>query len=210
VVTEVIAIVGVVAAVVALVLSWSSGRQLLRRIVHESLPILVIAGAIDIVAGLTIEHQLDSFLTYPALLVLIPPFLEETGALGGVLSSRLGSKLHLGVIEARGRPQRAARDDFIIIFLLAVAVFTLVGVSAEVASLLVGYDSPGIIRLTAASLVGGLVATAVAVAVAYYGSIASYRLGLDPDNFGLPLLTSSMDLVGTIALILAIIVVGIA
>jgi mgtE-like transporter len=209
-VTQVIAVIGVIAAGVAFVLSWSSGRQLLRRIVHESLPILVVAGAIDIVAGLTIEHQLDSFLTYPALLVLIPPFLEETGALGGVLSSRLGSKLHLGIIEARGRPQRAARDDFIVILLLAVAVFTLVGVSAEVASLLVGYDSPGLIPMTAASLLGGLIATAVAIAVAYYGSIVSYRLGLDPDNFGLPLLTSSMDLVGTIALILAIIVVGIA
>jgi mgtE-like transporter len=122
----------------------------------------------------------------------------------------LGSKLHLGIIEARGVPQRAARDDFIIVFVLAFAVFTLVAVSAEVASFVVGYDSPGVVLMTAASLLGGLVATSVAVVVAYYGSIASYRLGLDPDNFGLPLLTSSMDLVGTIALILAIIAVGIA
>jgi mgtE-like transporter len=210
VLSELVAIAGVAFAVVAFVLSWRSRHQLLRRIVRESLPILVVAGAIDIVAGLTIEHQLESFLTYPALLVLIPPFLEETGALGGVLSSRLGSKLHLGIIEARARPQRAARDDFVIIFLLAVAVFTLVAVSAEAASLIVGYDSPGIVRMVGASLLGGLIATSVAVAVAYYGSIASYRLGLDPDNFGLPLLTSSMDLVGTVALILSIIVVGIA
>jgi len=210
VLSELIVMAGVAVAVVAFLLSWRSRRQLLRRIVRESLPILVIAGAIDIVAGLTIEHQLESFLAYPALLVLIPPFLEETGALGGILSSRLGSKLHLGIIEAKGLPQRAARDDFVIILLLAVAVFTLVAVSAEAASLIVGYDSPGLLRMMGATLLGGMIATAVAVGVAYYGSIASYRLGLDPDNFGLPLLTSSMDLVGTVALILALIVVGIA
>jgi mgtE-like transporter len=60
------------------------------------------------------------------------------------------------------------------------------------------------------SLLGGLLATAVAMLVAYYGSIAAFRLGLDPDNHGIPLLTSTLDLVGAISLILAVHVVGIA
>ena len=60
------------------------------------------------------------------------------------------------------------------------------------------------------SLVGGLIATVFAVVIAYYGSIATFRLGLDPDNHGVPLLTSSMDLVGAFALILAIVVLGVA
>jgi mgtE-like transporter len=45
--------------------------------------------------------------------------------------------------------------------------------------------------------------------VAYYSSVVTYRLGLDPDNYGVPMLTSSMDLVGAVALVLAIITVGI-
>jgi mgtE-like transporter len=59
------------------------------------------------------------------------------------------------------------------------------------------------------SLIGGFIATGFALLIAYYGSIAAYRLGLDPDNHGIPLITSSMDLVGAIALILAIVLVGI-
>jgi len=59
------------------------------------------------------------------------------------------------------------------------------------------------------SLLGGSLATAVAMLVAYYGSIVAFRLGLDPDNHGVPLLTSTMDLVGAISLILAVHVVGI-
>jgi len=60
------------------------------------------------------------------------------------------------------------------------------------------------------SLIGGFIATGFALLIAYYGSIAAYRLGLDPDNHGIPLITSSMDLVGAIALILAIVLVVIA
>ena len=60
------------------------------------------------------------------------------------------------------------------------------------------------------SLIGGFIATCVAVVIAYYGSIATFRLGLDPDNHGIPMLTSSMDLVGAFALILAIVLLGVA
>ncbi|MEJ5254174.1 MAG: magnesium transporter [Acidimicrobiales bacterium] len=197
-------------ALSSLVLAWRSDRDIMRRVLRESLPVLLVAGAIDIVAGLTIEHRVESFFTYPALLVLIPPFLEDTGALGGVLSARLASKLHLGVITPSAVPQRPARDDFAIIGLLAFPVFTLLALSAEVVSLVFGLASPGAWQMVAVTLLGGLLATAVAVVVAYYGSAATYRLGLDPDNYGIPMMTSTMDLVGALSLVLAIIIVGVA
>jgi len=59
------------------------------------------------------------------------------------------------------------------------------------------------------SLIGGFMATVVAIGIVYYGAIATVRLGLDPDNHGIPLITSSMDLVGAFALILAIVLVGV-
>ena len=45
--------------------------------------------------------------------------------------------------------------------------------------------------------------------VAYYGAIATYRLGLDPDNHGIPIVTSSLDLLGAFALILAFVIFGV-
>jgi mgtE-like transporter len=172
--------------------------------------VLLVAGVIDIVAGLTIQGRLEDFVKYGALLVLIPPFLEDTGALGSVLSSRLSTKLHLGIIEPIARPQRAARDDFAIIALLAIPVFSLVAISADIASAVFGMTSPGVLNMIAVSLLGGGMATMMAMLIAYYGAIVTYRLGLDPDNYGVPLLTSSMDLVGVMSLILAITLVRIA
>ena len=210
VVTPVLGLLTVVVAVVSLVATFRTGHQLLRRIVRESLPVLLIAGMVDVIAGLTIEHRLESFLAFPALLVLIPPFLEDTGALGGILASRLASKLHLGIIEPTAAPQRPARDDFVLIAFFALPVFVLVALSAELASTVFNRASPGALRMVEVSLLGGFLATSVAMVVAYYGSIAAFRLGLDPDNHGIPLLTSTMDLVGAITLILAVYIVGIA
>ena len=209
VVTPVLAVATGFLSLLALVGALRAGFPLLRRIVQESLPVLLVAGTIDVIAGLTIEKRLASFLTFPALLVLIPPFLEDTGALGGILSSRLASKLHLGVIDPVGRPQRAARNDFALVFIFAIPVFVLVALSSDLAAGAFHLHTPGAARMVAISLVGGFVATGFAVLIAYYGSIATYRLGLDPDNHGIPMITSSMDLVGAIALILAIVLVGI-
>jgi mgtE-like transporter len=209
VVTPVLGLLTVVVAVVSVVGTLRTGHQLLRRIVRESLPVLLIAGMVDVIAGLTIEHRIESFLAFPALLVLIPPFLEDTGALGGILASRLASKLHLGIIEPTATPQRPARDDFALIAFFAMPVFVLVALSANLASIVFNRASPGALRMVEVSLLGGFLATAVAMVVAYYGSIAAFRLGLDPDNHGIPLLTSTMDLVGAITLILAVYIVGI-
>jgi mgtE-like transporter len=208
IVTPILAIVTAAVAIAAIVAALRSGLPLTTRILRESVPILLIAGLIDVVAGLTIEKRLESFLAFPGLLVLVPPFLEDTGALGGILSARLASKLHLGVVEPANVPPRAARDDFILTFLFAVPVFILVAVSTDLAATVAGLATPGVLKMVAISLIGGFMATAIALGIVYYGAIATYRLGLDPDNHGIPLITSSMDLVGAFALILAIVLVG--
>ena len=209
-VTVTIAVVAAGVAILSLVIGLRAKLPTMQRILRESLPVLVVAGTIDIVAGLTIEARLDQFVQYGALLILIPPFLEDTGALGGILSSRLNTKLHLGIIDPVARPQRPARDDFAIIAMLAVPVFALVALSAHLAAWAFGQASPGVLQMVAVAVIGGTMATAAGMVVAYYGSVVTYRLGFDPDNYGIPLLTSSMDLVGALSLIFAIIVVGIA
>ena len=54
------------------------------------------------------------------------------------------------------------------------------------------------------------VATTAAVLVGYYGAVATYRLGLDPDNHGIPIVTSSLDFLGAVSLILAIVILGLS
>jgi mgtE-like transporter len=180
-----------------------------RRIVRSSLMILVLAGLIDVVAGLTIDRRLDRIISYPGLLVLIPPFLEDAGALGGILSARLSSKLHLGSISAKAVPGGSSWEDILLTYILGIPVFFLVGLSGTIVAHAVGLNTPGLVRMLSLSMLAGAVATTGAVFVAYYTAVISFRFGLDPDNYGIPVVTSSMDLVGAVALIMSMVFLGI-
>ena len=50
--------------------------------------------------------------------------------------------------------------------------------------------------------------TTAAVVVGFYAAVSTYRFGLDPDNHGIPIVTSSLDLFGSLSLILAIVILG--
>src|SRR5262249_24986342 len=173
-------------------------------------PILAIAGTVDVIAGITVQKRIESFLLYPALLVLVPPFLEDAGALGGILSSRIATKLHLGTVELSRAPWRAAARAIVLVSVYAVPVFFLLGVSADVVSAVFDLASPGSLQMIGVSMLAGVFATTAAVAVGYYGAVATYRLGLDPDNHGIPIVTSSLDFLGAVSLILAIVIPGLS
>jgi mgtE-like transporter len=143
------------------------------------------------------------------LLVLIPAFFEGSGALGSILAARLSSKLHTGLLEPRAFPVEAL-PDVGIVYVLAAPVFFFAGISAALASALLGFASPGYGQMISVALLGGLFSTTGACLIAYYAAVASVRLGLDPDNHGIPLVTSSMDLIGAFSLIGAILILGLA
>lgn len=208
-VTPTLALVVGAGAVVVLVLGWRTDLPDLARIVRESVPILAVACAVSAMAGITVEKRLGSFTEYPALLVLLPAFLSSAGALGGILSSRLASKLHLGLVGAQSVPSREARRDIRVVAALAVPVFLLNGIGAHVVGTVLGQASPGIGRMLAVTVLGGVVAVGFVLAVAYYGTIAAFRLGVDPDTYGIPVVTSSVDFAGAFALVLAIVALGV-
>jgi mgtE-like transporter len=208
--TPTLALVCAIAGVVALLLSLRAGLPILRGIVRESLPVLAVAGLVDVIAGITVEKRIESFLAFPALLILVPPFLEDSGALGGILSSRVATKLHLGTVDLSRSPWRAVGEDVLLVFVYAVPVFFLLGVSADIAAALFDLRSPGALEMIGVSMLAGTFATTAAVLVGYYGAVATYRLGLDPDNHGIPIVTSSLDFLGAVSLILAIVILGLS
>jgi mgtE-like transporter len=210
VVTPTVGGVLVVASLVLLIVGWESSSEGLRRIVRESVPILVLAGCISALAGVTLEKSFVRFEALPALLVLVPAHLSSSGALGGILSGRLSSKLFLGLVEPEASPNREARRDISLVLLLAVPVYAFNGFGAHWVARALGEASPGLAQMVGVSLIGGALAVAFVVTVAYYGTLAAYRTGVDPDTYGIPVVSSSVDFVGAFTLIIAIALLGLS
>jgi mgtE-like transporter len=209
-VTPAVGVALVVAAVAFLVAGWRSSTEGLRRIVHESVPVLLVAGCISAGAGITLEKSFARFDNLPALLVLVPTHLSSSGALGGILSGRLASKLFLGLVSPDRRPNREARRDIGFVLLLAVPIYAFNGLAADAVARLLGVASPGLVQMLAVSLLAGVLAIVFVIGVAYYGTIAAYRTGVDPDTYGIPIVSSSVDFVGAFTLIIAIALLGLS
>lgn len=202
--TDLIAVASVLAAAAAVAVILRSSFVVLRRILLESSPVLVVAGLLSLIAGVTLQGALDSLAEFPALLVLVPPFLSSTGAVGGILASRLTSKLHLGLLEPSAFPARAARADIGLVYLVALLVFAAGSLVADLAAVTASLGSPGPVDMLLVSVIGGLLATTFAVSIGYYTAVLTFRVGLDPDNYAIPMVSSSLDLLGSVSFILAV------
>ena len=64
--------------------------------------------------------------------------------------------------------------------------------------------------MVSVSIFTGLIVATATMLVAYYGSVVSYQLRLNSDTQGIPIITSTVDLLGAISLIISPIVFRLA
>ena len=153
--TTIVAVFCAAVALIALFASIRSKYPILRRIARESLPVLVLAGTIDVIAGLTIEKRFESFLVYPALLVLRSAVPRGLRRARQHPRPRVSTKLHLGTLVPGKGSLRSIGEDFLLVYLYTIPVFFLLGVSADIAALVVGLKSPGSLEMIAVSMLAG-------------------------------------------------------
>ena len=191
------AVISIAVAVYAAIRSYTVADRVIRRIVVEMTAVILLTPILDILAGTLLQARQEQLVAVPVLLALIPPFVSQAGALGGIFTSRTASKLQIGVITARGLPEIPAFVDASIVSALSIAVFAMVGVVAYalgVATDLVGM--PSLPALVVGTVLAGLIVTPITLVAGYYLAIGTFRFGLDPDDQSVPIITSVMDLAG--------------
>ncbi len=198
-----------VAGVVSLIAGWIARDDLVRRIVRESAPTLAVAVGVGTLAGTVLESRVEQLLASPWLLVLIPPFVATCGSLGGMLSSRLASKLHLGAITPTWLPRGTALLDASLTVLFGVFAFTALSLTTWGWATIADLGAPLLPVLVGVGLLAGAISTVLLIGVAYLTAAASVRFGLDPDNEGIPIVTSAMDLLGLLVLVAIVTLTGI-
>jgi len=167
-----------------------------RRIQVEMAAAIAFTPLLDILAGTAVESKLDRFVALPGLLVIVPPLVSNAGALGGILSSRISSKVHMGLVSPSSWPESLAFLDAGLVMVSGIFAFTLTGTLAFAYSVASHSAHPGIAVMIGGTLLTGVLATMVSIVVSYYVAIFTTRFGWDPDNQSVPIITSVMDLVG--------------
>ena len=197
-------------AVYATIRAYTVSDSVIRRIVVEMTATIALTPILDVLAGTLMRAREPQLLAVPVLLALIPPFVSQAGALGGIFASRITSKLQIGVITARGRPEAPAVVDASVVFGLSLLVFALIGTIGYALGALTGLEgmpSPGL--LIGGTLLAGVIVTPITIVAGYYLAVVTYRFGLDPDNQSVPIITSVMDLSGVACILFVMTSLGV-
>jgi mgtE-like transporter len=172
-----------------------------KTILRQSTPILLLCSFLGCSAGGILNSSVETLLTNPSLLTLIPLFSGESGSLISILGARLSSGIHSGLIEPLRKPEGNAIHNFIICFVLAIIIFPFIGILAEGSSIAVGTVGVGFDKIIEISTLSGLILVAIMMILVYYVSITSYNKNLDPDNIVIPISTSITDSISSLVLI---------
>ena len=172
-----------------------------KTILKQSTPILLLCSFLGGSAGGILNSSVETLLTNPSLLTLIPLFSGECGSLISILGARLSSGLHSGLVEPLSRPKGEALHNFGICYILAIVIFPFIGIIAESSSIMFGTIGVGFDKIIPISTLSGLILVTIMVILVYYISTISYNKNLDPDNIVIPVSTSVTDSISSLILI---------
>ena len=85
-----------------------------NTILKQSTPVLLLCSLLGGAAGSILNSAVETLLTNPSLLTLLPLFSGESGSLISILGARLSSGLHSGLVEPFKKPTGEAVHNFII------------------------------------------------------------------------------------------------
>ena len=172
-----------------------------KKIIYQSTPILILCSILGVSAGGILNGSLETLLTNHSLLTLLPLFSGVSGSLISILSARLSSGLHYGLIEPLKRPTGESIHNFLICYILALVMYPLIGFIAEDSTGLMGLTGVGFVNIMSISFISGFLLLSLMIFVVYLISITSYNKDLDPDNIVIPISTSVTDVFSSLTLI---------
>ncbi|RLG75752.1 MAG: hypothetical protein DRO23_03015 [Thermoprotei archaeon] len=177
------------------------GRKYLKKIIYESFPVLALCGFLEMIAGLALIVNVERILKTAGILTIVPGFLEDGGAIGGILAAKISTKLHLGDIEPRIVPSKIVVEEFCKAYFLSLIMFPIIGVYGYLISSILSLNVPPFTTLIVVTLTSGFILTFFISLLVYLISIVSFKKGVDPDNVTIPIVTSTIDAIGMFILV---------
>ncbi len=180
-----------------------TNRWAIGSITRTLLPILLVLTLLELVGGLTLGSFEATLLEYPALLVLVPVTIGTAGNLGSILSARLSTAFHLGVLSFEPSDERLLGDSLSTV-LLAVTIFPLVGAGAWAMAVATGDGQLAIQTVVEIAFLSGFFLAVLAILVTLTAAYTAFRLEIDPDDVVVPVVTNVCDVLGVVVLYLVV------
>jgi mgtE-like transporter len=176
------------------------------KTIKETLSTLLIIAIIVNVTGTILKQISETIGSKKEIYIVYPALIDTVGDVGSVVGSTATTKLVLGLVNPvfssirKHAPRILATWGASLIMFMVYAFLSLV-VQAN------PLDS-GFLSLTLLLLTTNIIAVFIIVVISFAVAIATFRKGLDPDNFVIPIESSLADGITTVALLVALFLIG--
>ncbi len=173
-----------------------------KEVIEESLPVLSLAAAISILSGVFLGNNEELLKALPGILIIIPSFMAINGNISSVVSSRLSSALHMGLVKPHFRRSELLMRNIHSMLIISVIAFAVLGIAAATVNSMFSAGPVSFILFPVITLTAGLITVLILMFGSIFTSYIVYRHGIDPDNVVVPILTTVGDFVGISVLLL--------
>ena len=177
----------------------------LGTVLRSTLPLLVVMAAVGTLSGVVLQEFEEELLKFPSTLILVPALIGVGGNLGAILSSRLSTAVHLGILELN-MSNIVFKNNLLAVAIASVFIFLILGLSAFTFGALFGVASLSLNVILMLAMASGGILMTVVVPVSILVIYSSHKLRLDPDDIAIPIVTTIGDITGVLSLFMVIVV----
>lgn len=183
---------------VALVLPKNIKETEFRSIIKEALPTMILIAFIVNVTGTLLKGISNIAGDRREIYTLYPAIIDVIGDAGLVVSSAATMKLTLGILSPTFSSIKHHAKNIFSAWTSSLIFFVVLGVLSLMINSIFAFDS--IVNLLTLLVIANIIAFAANVIISYGISILSFKRGLDPDNFVIPIGNSIADALTTLAI----------
>jgi mgtE-like transporter len=165
----------------------------LRKLLFEVLSVLLACGLLEILAGFALSRMESLLESLPGLLIMVPPMMDLRGDINGSFASRLGSGIHMGVIDFRSGDE--ILENLKAVAFLSLAVPALIALFSYSVCSIFGISSMSFFNLLFIAVCTGIVSSMILSALSIIVTYGTFVSGIDPDNVTIPVLATIGDFI---------------
>jgi mgtE-like transporter len=175
------------------------------KTIKESMTTMLIVAFVVNVTG-TVLKQISYFVAdRKEVFTVYPAMIDTIGDVGSVVGSTATTKLALGLLTPSLFSMRSHAKNIFSAWSASLMVFVALTVLSLAINDLFSFSS--FLSLISVLLIANLIAVAAIVLLSYSISILTFKRGLDPDNFVIPIESSFADSITSIALLVALLLI---
>jgi len=176
------------------------------KTIKESLLTLVFVAFIVNVTGTVLKGISEILGSRKEIYTVYPALIDTVGDVGSVVGSTATTKLALGLLKPSFHAMRKHATRISATWTASIIMFTVYSILSLLTQGM--FTLHAFLRFTALLLTANVIAVPAIVLISYTVAILTFKKGLDPDNFVIPIESSIADTITSIALLVALFLVS--